>query len=252
MPPDDVGRPAGALHPRRALLCAVCGAKPVSLGQLPMYPTYEEGMMANPTPANNPGGLLDFFFQYVADLHLEWYTFNQLYGHSPERVQQLNRRTGAIFGLLERVLLDHLQLGIAKLFDRKEISGKPTASFARAIHELDLKQDDPRRDKLAAGYAALKTRCKTFIQQRHRRIAHNDRSVAVDAEKLRGPSRDLIRQAIDGVGALVNDMWLIHRNGEVAWEVTQNATGVDVLLRVLDAGNDVLDEQRRQRYGPKP
>jgi hypothetical protein len=208
-------------------------------------------MMANPTPANNPGGLLDFFFQYVADLHLEWYTYDQLCGHSPERAKQLNRRTSAIFGLMERVLLDHVQLGIAKLFDNKVVSGKPTASFARAIHELDLKQDDPRRDKLAAGYVALKTLCETFIQQRHRRIAHNDRAVAVDAEKVKGPSRNLIRQAVEGIDALVNDMWLIHRDGQVVFDIIKNDTGVEVLLRVLDAGNDALDEQRRKLYGPK-
>jgi hypothetical protein len=197
-------------------------------------------------PATTPNSVTDFLFNEIAWLYGDWFAFKQLFGCNEDRVNRLNRRTGAVFGRVQYVLLDHILLEIARLLDRHEVTKKRTATLDGALHELAIPKTDPRLSVLRDEFVKLKAICAPIIQQRHRRIAHLDRAVAMGDEVLPGVSRSDIGDAIAGIAAFFNRIILLEKDAEASFDRPPPETGVEMLLKVLEAGNDVLDKRRAE------
>ena len=190
-------------------------------------------------------------FDYIVWLYASWQTYSDLFGHSEERIAKLNRRTGFVFRVFQDSLLEDIQLEIAKLFDRATVMGHDTLTFPRILKDMDLPVGDPKRVELEKNSEALKVKCEPIITHRHRRLAHNDKAVAMDEEVLPGVSRSMIGDAVEGIGNLYSDISLALYERAVFFDVLKVEHPVNELVRVLDAGNAKLDEEaaaRRERY----
>lgn len=210
--------------------------------------------MAEPLPLPSPEQPEDpreeFFAamgQHVGWLHFRWNFFVEMFGsEDPDRVEQLNRRTGFIFGMFEDSLRDSILLDITKTLDPAETRVKkdirPNLSFARAISELGLGENDPVRLKFCQRVAELKTLCDPILVNRNRFVAHLDRATAVGHDVLPGVTRDLIGQAVDSILRLYNEVQRVHTGGSfIYWRPANDKAHVAMLVRVLKVGNEAMD-----------
>jgi hypothetical protein len=199
------------------------------------------------TTSTNTGDPFRRLFDYIVSLHVHWETYRDLFGHSDDRIKRLNRRTGFVFRVLQDALLENIQLEIAKLFDRPEMSGHETLTLSGVLRDAPLPKNEPKRHQLEADLAALKLMCAPIITHRHRRLAHNDKAIAMDQEVLPGVSRRMIGDAIAGIAKLYSDISIALSDTEVKFDVMRLEHTVDDLMQVLDAGNEKLDADAKAR-----
>ena len=177
-------------------------------------------------------------------LHIEWSAFRSIFGHSDQRIDALNRRTGHVFRLFQDALLDRVILGLARLADPPKTLRDENVSFPSAQQALG----SPAH--LVDEYKALRKTLKPMIEHRHKRIAHNDRLASLDESVLPGISRQMVTDALTAAGAFYNRLsdspFIFDRPID-----EDQATAVDRLLRVLRAGNAQLDalwEAEKQKW----
>lgn len=195
-------------------------------------------------------------FDYIVGLHIRWQTYRELFGHSEERIRKLNRRTGFVFRVVQDAMIENIQIEIAKLFDRAKVCGSETLTFEGILKDAPIPVGDPRRNQLEADFKALKAKCDPILTQRHRRLAHNDKAVAMDEQVLPGVTPQMIREIVDGIAKLYSDISLTLHDRQVIFDVLRIDQPVIALLKVLEAGNDEMDaaaavqrEKYKREYG---
>ena len=98
--------------------------------------------------------------------------------------------------------LDAVVLDIAKLLDPPQTNKKDNLSLAGAIELLP----PDRRDELRVKLKALRRELASVLEHRHRRIAHNDRAVALDLEQAGGVTVGGITDAIRKVAGFLDEI----------------------------------------------
>ncbi len=175
--------------------------------------------------------------------------YNQLFG-TEERVALLNRRTPEIFGRLQRALIDSIILEIAKLFDPAKMGRdkKETLSLLGVVESLAL--DPIEMDRLMAEIRTIKLKLPAIMDQRHGRIAHTNKSIALGLAVLDAVSRDSILDALNDVKVLARSILKAGPGHELANQILrlppQDWTSQQ-LFAVLSAGNRVMDEEQKNR-----
>lgn len=188
---------------------------------------------------------LQRLFYYISELHLRWYTYVHLFGHSDDRIKHLNRRIGHVIGAFQVVLLGYVMVEIAKLFDEPRVCGKETLTFARMLKDVPLGS----RAQLKSDLKALKQQCHAIVTHRHRRLAHNDFAIAMDKEVLPGVSRKMIHEAIDGIAKFYDSIAVALGEPQAAFHTVESYTRVETFMKVIQAGNDKLDAADTARRG---
>jgi hypothetical protein len=184
----------------------------------------------------------------VAQMDDDWRIYNELFGRGEKRIDTLDRRTGRVFECFQDALSDAVVLEIAKLLDPPKMGGKETLSLARAIEELPLDPRDSRKTNLEKQLSGIRRQCMAIVMQRHNRIAHNNRAVALEVVGLPNVTRKMLGDAILAIEEFVNRLSLVRNNSEVRFGVFFNRLGeVDELFRVLEKGNDQLTAEQRAR-----
>jgi len=134
----------------------------------------------------------------VSWLHGRWAIYRQLYGTSEARIDMLNRSAGTFAHMLQDVLLDDVQLGLAKLGDPATTRVKGAAVENLTLSNLcqlvtaagTLATELPL---LLATYADASANAR---ERRNKRIAHFDLETMLRRKaSLQGPSRTEIETA---------------------------------------------------------
>src|SRR5688572_1601919 len=132
----------------------------------------------------------------VTWLHHHWKLFIALFGGADDsQVALMNKRSGVIFGTLERMAADLILLEIAKLLSKKESANKKVVSLERAIYNMPSSVPVERRQGLQRRFDDLRKKHEQIIVQRDRRIAHNDQAVMSGATRLDPPLKTQIDEA---------------------------------------------------------
>ncbi len=176
----------------------------------------------------------------VTWLHGRWTIYRQLYGTSPDRVDVLNKAAGTFAAMLQDVLLEDVQLGLAKL-------GDPAASRVgrETFENLTLRTLSEKVIATGALVAELPlligaydSACVKIKERRNKRIAHFDLNTMLKKSEasLPGPSRAEIESALDALRKFMNCISLHFTGNNVAYEeVILNSDG-DSLISVLKKG----------------
>ncbi len=192
--------------------------------------------------------ILRRLFDYVAALHEKWEYYRALFGHGAERIAVMNRRAGHLFWHLHWAMHDRVILAIARLLDGRGSAKAPNLSLANAITEIDA--DDSQKTELRARLEGFRNRYASLLSQRHKRIAHTDRAVALDEQEIEGASRAEIQSAIDYIDSLYAAICLAHDGSGAHFERFHRQEAeyeAGVLKAILDRGNTRLDAERRER-----
>jgi hypothetical protein len=114
-------------------------------------------------------------WQDVCSLHLNWNTYRQLFGTSPERIQLLNRFGLLFFGQIQRVIFADITLRLCHLTDPASQGEHENQSILRLLNMIDNSSHGLcNRLGVNKKKQDLIKKCKKFRELRNRSVAHKD------------------------------------------------------------------------------
>jgi len=165
--------------------------------------------------------------------------YRQLYGTSEARVDVLNLSASTFAHMLQNVLLDDVQLGLAKLGDpaitRVKGGKAENLTLANLCHSVAA------LGVLAAELPPLLTAynnaCSKARERRNKRIAHFDlQTMLAEKASLRGPSRTEIEVALQALRSVMNCISLHFTKTQTAYELIVLDSDGDNLIGALKRG----------------
>ena len=178
----------------------------------------------------------------VVWLHAKWQEYRELFGHSKERVDLLNRNAAFFFRIIEDSLWEDVLLHISRLTDPPRSAGKDNLSvkcLAPLVPEATLRA---RVEALASECVAKAAFAR---EHRNKRLAHADLSHSLNqkAFPLSGISRAHVEEMLLSFRELMNCLDNQYRDTTVAYEHFITSTGAPALVSRL---------QRFERLSSKP
>ena len=143
----------------------------------------------------------------VARLQLKWDLYKQLYTHSQNRIDLINRAAGWFFRVVQGALIGDVLLHVGRLTDQERISGRDNLTIRRLP---TLVPREVRPDVTALCDAAISA-CESIRAWRNRRGAHSDLQTAI----LGSPVPDITYEQIDW--AVVSFRNLLNRIEQHYW-----------------------------------
>ena len=175
----------------------------------------------------------------VSWLHGRWAIYRQLYGTSEARVDILNRSAGTFAHMLQDVLLDDVQLGLAKLGDPAT-----TRVMGSAVENLTLSNlcqlvtaSGVLTTDLPPLLAAYDAACAKARDRRNKRIAHFDLETMLQPKaSLSGPSRAEIEAALGALRSVMNRISLHYTGTQTAYDLIVLDSDGESLIATLKRG----------------
>lgn len=176
----------------------------------------------------------------VTWLHGRWSIYRQLYGTNEGRVEILNRSAGTFASMLQDVLLDDVQLGLAKL-------GDPATSRIKGgtvVENLTLENlcqsviaTGALQAKLPSLLSAYNAACADVRDRRNKRIAHFDLHTMLGSNvSISGPSRAEVEAALAALRGIMNCICLHFTNSQTGYEHIMLDSDGDSLIALLRRG----------------
>lgn len=188
----------------------------------------------------------------VAWLHAKWNQYRQLYGHSEERVDLLNRAGGHFFRIVQDALWDNVILHIARLTDPIKSGRRDNLTLLRlpeVIPNASLK-----KEVKALIDTALSS--SSFARDwRHRSLAHIDLELALrtGANPLPGISREQVENTLLAFRSVLNKLDDMYWQSETAYEYFDAGGGEgDDVIYFIRAGLKAEDARMERLRQGKP
>jgi hypothetical protein len=108
-----------------------------------------------------------------------WKTYKELFVGNDARLELLRESANVFFGRIQRVLLDDVILGIARLADRAKQRDDENQSAARLLEVLANTSDKDLVARLEGELARVQEVCAPFMKHRNKRVAHRDKKTEV-------------------------------------------------------------------------
>ena len=175
----------------------------------------------------------------VTWLHGRWLIYRQIFGTNEQRVEILNKTAGTFAKVLQDILLDDVQMGLAKLGDpavsyvrKQPIENLTIENFFKSISEKGIVIEE--LPQLLIDYKAA---CALARERRNKRIAHFDlKEMTLSKENIFGPSRLEIEKALECLRKIMNSISL-HFNGEAkAYDLISLNSDGNSLVYMLKSG----------------
>lgn len=173
-------------------------------------------------------------------LHGRWSIYRQLYGTNEGRIEILNHSAGTFASMLQDVLLDDVQLGLAKLGDPATSRIKGGTVVANLTLEnlcQSVIATGSLQAKLPPLLSAYNAACADVRDRRNKRIAHFDLHTMLGSNvSISGPSRAEIEAALAVLRDIMNCIFLHFTNSQTGYEHIVLDSDGDSLIAVLRRG----------------
>lgn len=185
-------------------------------------------------------------WQEVAQLHLRWIEFKELYGTDQDRVDLLNKTAPPFFRLVQDALWEQTLLHIARLTDPPNSAGKANLTIKRLPTLID---NDKLRQEVEQKIIGAETACFFCRGWRNKTLAHTDFEVATqNGVQLAPASPAKIKEALDSLTNVLNVISKHFYDSQSCFGTSPDARGGVALLSVLEAGLTALDERRQRDF----
>ncbi len=175
-------------------------------------------------------------------LHIHWANYRSLYGKSSKRVDILNEAAGAFFANLHWILLDYVQLTLAKLGDRRQtrVRGeiKQNLVIKTMIREIKNRGDANLAADVRNADSLFGRSCALIRERRNTRIAHFDLETMMN-ERIglaTGPSREEIESALSALRNIMNLVERFYCDNETLYEFTVTEGDGNSMIAMLARG----------------
>lgn len=215
-------------------------------------------MTTNSTPASD----VQAFFALrnrVTRFCFEYRVCKELFFHSPERTQLLNRSAGPLFGIIFDSLVDRLLLELAVLGDPsrtnvREEGWLDNLSLRYALSLAESRSAPSQSAELARAQVAIDKfieDLKPIKTHRHKRIAHADARTVLDpAHALPKVVLEKLDHLATDLFAIMNELAPFFGETEFAFDQPDYLGGADQIVRLLDRGltHAVFERKVRSEY----
>lgn len=168
-------------------------------------------------------------------VHDKWREYCELFGTSPERTELLNAAASRFFGSLDEILWENVLLHIARLTD----PFRPGRGSSLTVRQLpQLISNKQLRSKIDGLIARALEAAKFARDWRNRRIAHTDRSLALDptAARLAEASRLKVNEALRALDTVMQSIHQHYFDVTLSYDIVGGPGDALDLLRVLKDG----------------
>ncbi|BDI33953.1 hypothetical protein CCAX7_60040 [Capsulimonas corticalis] len=170
-------------------------------------------------------------------LRYDWITFVSLYGDA-KSVEILNGTAPEFFGVEQGRLVDHVILGLSRLFDPAFSMGDRSKANLTLPAIIDLLSDYENQafvTDIKLRLKNLKSNLKSIIDERNKRIAHIDRQKALEARSVLDFSRTQFEDSLKEIERILNNIQSEILNGETDFEAidSQAKHHATILIRCL-------------------
>jgi hypothetical protein len=193
--------------------------------------------------------LYDSLVNEVTLVSLKWQTAKDLFGHSQERVDLLNRTAVSFFQVCQSTFRDDTFIGLSRLTDPLQSAGKDNLSLDRLLESLDRQVHSQLATDLAELISKAKELCKPFREYRHKKLAHLDLDTVLNTQTDSLPTITIgeTNRALKSVYDVLNRFGQ-HFFDTTTWfdKIIQQA-GVDSLALYLERGERAFKEDRQRK-----
>jgi len=181
------------------------------------------------------GPLYHALYTEVVWLHAKWLQYRQLFGHSAQRIDLLNRVASHLVGIVQDTLWEDVVLSLARLTDPTETGKRANLTLQRlsgTIPDTTLAHD------VGHLVADVLTKVAFARDWRNRHLAHRDLDLALDrAHPLEGASRGHVEAALLSIRAVMNRIARHYWDSETVYErFFADGRDAESLLHYLTAG----------------
>jgi hypothetical protein len=187
-------------------------------------------------------------WQEVANIHLNWGQFVELYGAKQERIDLVNRAASTFFGVVQRSLWESTLLHLARLTDPSKSPGKDRynltiQNFPDLIDESTAKTQISELVRVAIDKTDF---CRDW---RNRHIAHRDLKLALDepAKPLAKADKAKVDTALKAIVQVMNTVDMHFTGAETRYDLWSPHNGAVGLLYVIDDGLKREEERMERR-----
>jgi hypothetical protein len=197
-------------------------------------------------------GLKEIYESLVSEFTivcLKWQTAKDLFGHSQERVDLLNRTATDFFHICQTTFRDEVFIGLSRLTDPLQSAGKDNLCLQRLYEQLhpdDLPKFFPNFGERISEAQRL---CEPFRTYRHKKLAHLDLSVALSSpsESLPQITIGQIDEAVTAVGDALNSFGQYFFDITTYFQMISQRAGVRSLTYYLERGEQAVQEEQRRK-----
>ncbi len=178
------------------------------------------------------GGCFYSLYHELVLVHAKWLEYRELYAHSSDRLDLLNRTSGFFFKIVQDGLWDDVLLHIARITDPVRTAGNENLT----IQILPPLIEDRELQKEARIHLERCIEKSVFAREhRNKRLAHRDLLLASDekAVPLSGVSRAHIEDMLASLRELMNKLDHHYRDTTVMYERFVAQTGARSLIGSL-------------------
>lgn len=186
-------------------------------------------------------------WQEVADLHMKWLEFVELFGVKESRIDLINQAAPQFFRVVQDVLWEDTLLHIARLTDKQ--NNHPTKRRLTLRNLSQLVKDPTAKRNVEALFVKVERDAEFCRDWRDRHIAHLNLALAIEdpsARPLLPASRKQVNEVLDGIVALLNAVSSHYKDSASFFRLDTSAGGAVSLLYIIDDGLKA-QEARRQR-----
>ena len=143
----------------------------------------------------------EFINSEIIWLHGRWNVHRQIYGTSPECIALINWAAPTFFVIIQRVLMNDIQLTLVKLADPALTGKRDNATLEALVVLLEKYYSDAPIQDIRDSLIEFRKRCKNIQHRRNKDIAHFDLQVQLgdNSELLPGPSMQEIESALEAL-----------------------------------------------------
>ena len=158
--------------------------------------------------------LWTFLESEVIWLHGRWQIYRQIFGTNPKCIDIINEIARTFFWVLQRVLMNDVQLTLMKFADRPSTFGKDNATLEKLLTEVEQLPEPALAQDLRSALIQYRATCAKIKTRRHKDLAHFDLRTQLSdkAVSLPNPSRAEIEEALSELRKFMN-LFRVHYEG---------------------------------------
>ena len=158
--------------------------------------------------------LWTFLESEVVWLHGRWQIYRQIFGTTPKRIDIINEIARTFFWVLQRVLMNDVQLTLMKFADPPSTFGKDNATLEQLLTKVEQLAEPALAQDLRSALVQYRATCSKIKTRRHKDLAHFDLRTQLSdkAASLPNPSRAEIEEALSDLRKFMN-LFRVHYEG---------------------------------------
>jgi hypothetical protein len=182
------------------------------------------------------GSLFNSLYNEITWLTLKWIEFRELYGMKQSRIDLLNKVAHFFFFATQKVYLENIILGIARITDPPETYGKKNITLKALRKYINNDHIKAKYDKAISEILSTSDFCRDW---RNRWIGHMDYELSVNkqsAEPLKPANRKKIELTLEKIHELYNMLSSFYLGSTTMWQPLISNGGAISLLHAIEHG----------------